>query len=154
MSVIYFAYGSNMARDVIATLSPRHRFLGVARLADYRLAFTRRSVKTGSGVADVVQAPGQAVWGALYEIADEELAAIDRKEGHDWAYVRARLPVQLAGDSRERIATLYTVRSKVSPEVPPSRQYLDRIIEAARERELPDQYVRQIAAVRIAETPR
>jgi hypothetical protein len=54
--------------------------LGAARLADHRLAFTRRSVKTGTGVADIVPAPGETVWGALYELGDGELAAIDRKE--------------------------------------------------------------------------
>ena len=83
--VSYFAYASNMASEVIARLSPRHRYLGVACLADYRLAFTRRSVKGGTGVADIVWAPGEQVWGVLYEIAEDELAAIDREEGYDWA---------------------------------------------------------------------
>lgn len=81
--VNYFAYASNMASAVIARLSPRHRYLGVACLADYRLAFTRRSVRSGTGVADVVWAPGKHVWGVLYEISEDELAAIDRKEGYD-----------------------------------------------------------------------
>jgi len=35
--------------------------------------------------ADIVWAPGEQVWGVLYEIAEDELAAIDRKEGYDWA---------------------------------------------------------------------
>jgi cation transport regulator ChaC len=122
-------------------------------LADHRLAFTRRSVKTGSGVADVVLAPGRTVWGVLYEIADDELAAIDRKEGYDWAYTRATLPVLLAADGKERSAVIYTVRSKISPEVPPSREYLGKIITAARERGLPDQYIKQIEATRTAGNP-
>jgi hypothetical protein len=74
MTVTYFAYGSNMAPEVIARLSPQHRYLGVARLTDHRPAFTRRSVKTGTGVADVVPASGQMVWGVLYKIGDDELA--------------------------------------------------------------------------------
>jgi gamma-glutamylcyclotransferase len=154
MTVTYFAYGSNMARDVIARLSPHHRFLGVACLADHRLAFTRRSVKTGSGVADIVQAPGQTVWGVLYEITDDELAAIDRKEGHGWAYTRITLPVRLEADGSERSAVTYTVRSKMSTELPPSKQYLGRIIVAARDRGLPDQYINQIEAIQTAANSR
>ena len=38
MTVTYFAYGSNMAPNVMARLCPRHRCLGPARLDDHRLA--------------------------------------------------------------------------------------------------------------------
>jgi gamma-glutamylcyclotransferase len=140
-----------MAPDVMAKLCPRHRYLGIARLADYHMAFTRRSRKTGSGVADIVQAPGQTVWGVLYEIDDEELAAIDRKEGYDWAYTRVTHPVRLGADGSTRMAVAYTVRSKEPTEVPPSRQYLGRVIAAARKRGLPDSYVVQLEAVTAAE---
>jgi gamma-glutamylcyclotransferase len=136
-----------MAADVIAKLCPRHRCLGVARLDDYRLAFTRRSRKTGSGVADIVRAPGQTVWGVLYEINDDELAAVDRKEGYNWAYTRVILPVRLGVGGSTRRAVTYTVRSKEPAEVPPSRQYLSGIIAAAHERGLPDSYVAQLEAV-------
>jgi gamma-glutamylcyclotransferase len=145
MTVTYFAYGSNMASDVMARLCPRHRYLGSARLDDHRLAFTRRSVRTGTGVADVVPAPGQAVWGALYEIGDDELAALDRKEGYDWAYTRVTLPVRPAGGPG-RPALVYTVAAKQTPEILPSREYVDRIIAAARERGLPGEYITQLSA--------
>ena len=151
MTVTYFAYGSNMAPEVIARLCPRSRYLGVARLADYRLAFTRRSIKTGTGVADIVQAPSETAWGVLYEIADDELAAIDRKEGQGWAYTRVTLPVQLAAGGPECMAVTYTVRFKEASEIPPSRQYLTRLISAATERGLPSRYIGRLKSVRTAE---
>lgn len=153
MTVTYFAYGSNMAPGVIARLCPRHHYLGVARLADYRLAFTRRSVKTGTGVADIVQDPGETVWGVLYGIGDDELAVIDRKEGQGWAYTRVLLPVQLIEDGQEHAAVTYTVASKEPTEIPPSRQYLGRVIAAARERGLPGSYVERLKAVSAVENP-
>jgi hypothetical protein len=56
----YFAYASNMAPNVITQLCPRHSYLGVAYLADHRLAFTRRSTKTRTGttvpVCDLIMA--------------------------------------------------------------------------------------------------
>ena len=145
MTVTYFAYGSNMAPDVMATLCPRHRYLGPACLNDHRLAFTRRSVRTGTGVADVVPAPGQTVWGALYEIGDDELAAIDTKEGYDWAYTRVTLPVRPT-DGPERPAVVYTVAAKQTLEILPSREYLDLIIASASERGLPGEYITRLSA--------
>jgi len=153
MMVTYFAYASNMAREVMARLCPQHFYLGIARLADHRLAFTRRSVKTGTGVADIVPAPGMEVWGVLYEIGDHELDAVDRKEGYGWAYTRVMLPVRLEADGQERDAVTYVVLSKEPVEVPPSRQYLDRVIAAARERGLPGSYIEWLKAVGAAEDP-
>jgi gamma-glutamylcyclotransferase len=150
MAFDYFAYASNMAPNVITRLCPRHRYLGVAHLADHRLAFTRRSMKTRTGVADIVQAAGETVWGVLYRIDDDELTAIDRKEGHDWAYTRVTLPVRLEGGP-ECAAVTYTVRFKEPTEVPPSRQYLDLVIAAARKRGLPGEYIKQIEAISVAD---
>jgi cation transport regulator ChaC len=87
----------------------------------------------------------------LYRIDDNELTAIDRKEGHDRAYTRVMLPVRLRGGP-ERAAVMYTVRSKEPTQVPPSRQYLDLVIAAARERGLPGPYVEQIEAIRVADS--
>jgi gamma-glutamylcyclotransferase len=140
MAVKYFAYGSNMSLTVMTANCRRHRFLGVARLADHRLMFNRRSVRTGTGVADVVPAKGTNVWGALYELDDEDLPAIDRKEGYDWAYTREPLAVQLCDDGSEHLALTYTVRRKEPTEVRPSPEYLDGLINAGRELGLPEGY--------------
>jgi gamma-glutamylcyclotransferase len=107
-------------------------------------------MKTGTGVADIVQAAGETVWGVLYRIDDNELTAIDRKEGHDWAYTRVMLPVRLGGGP-ERAAIAYTVRSKEPTQVPPSRQYLNLVIAAGRERGLPGPYIEQIETIRVAD---
>jgi len=149
--ITYFAYGSNMAPAVMSRLCPRHRYLGVAKLAGYRLAFTRRSRKTGTGVADVVVSEGDEVWGTVYEIAESDLPPIDRKEGFDWAYTKVLLPVTLDADCSERTAMMYTVVSKESAEIAPSRAYLNGIIAAARTRGLPDGYVTRLATIRAAE---
>jgi gamma-glutamylcyclotransferase len=141
VAVKYFAYGSNMAEAVMTERSRRHRFLGIARLPDHRLMFNRRSVRTGSGVADVVPAAGESVWGVLYELDDAGLAALDRKEGYDWAYVREPLAVELTSDGSRQPAVTYTVKEKEPAEVEPSTEYLEGIIAAAAERGLPVAYI-------------
>ena len=95
----YFAYGRNMGTHAMELACPGHRFLGAAELREHRLAFTRRSLRTGTGVADILAAPGESVWGALYELDDAHLAAIDEKEGNGWAYERRAVRVFADGAS-------------------------------------------------------
>lgn len=124
---------------------PGHRCLGAAELRDHRLAFTRRSLRTGTGVADVLAAPGASVWGALYELDGTQLAAIDEKEGNGWAYERRAVRV-IAGDG-ELEAFVYAVIAPDAEHVQPSREYLQALLEGARERGLPEDYVAALAAV-------
>ena len=88
--------------------------------------------------------PEREVWGALYEIGDEDLEALDRKEGAGWAYERRRVPVD-ADDGSSREVFVYVVISKAAAQVPPSDDYARRLIEAASERGLPDGYLRALS---------
>jgi len=141
MRALYFAYGSNMDEGEIRDHCPSCRYLGPACLKAHRLAFTRRSIRSGTGVADVLPAAGHEVWGALYELDEEDLDALDRKEGRGWAYARDEKRVRLSTDGSEHDVIVYTVVSKEPAEVPPSREYLARLIAAAGRRELPGAYV-------------
>lgn len=138
--VKYFAYGSNMSADVISEVCPSHKLLGPARLKDHRLAFTRFSTKWGAGVADILPASGFVVWGVLYEIDENDVTNLDRKEGYRAAYTRIEVDVILRGGVTHRVIT-YTVISKESSEIPPSSEYLDILIEGARSRELKEYYI-------------
>jgi gamma-glutamylcyclotransferase (GGCT)/AIG2-like uncharacterized protein YtfP len=140
MRSLYFAYGSNMDEEHMRTQCPSSRYVDSARLDGHRLAFTRRSVMSGTGVADVVADPGEAVWGVLYEVDGGDLQALDRKEGNGWAYAREHKSVRLA-DRSAHDAIVYTVIAKAPSEVPPSRAYLERLIAAAERHCLPSGYV-------------
>ncbi len=79
--MLYFAYGSNMDWAQMRERCPSARFVGVARLPDHRLAFTRESVHWGSGVADALRESGRKLWGVVYEITDSDVGRLDRSEG-------------------------------------------------------------------------
>jgi gamma-glutamylcyclotransferase (GGCT)/AIG2-like uncharacterized protein YtfP len=145
MAVRYFAYGSNMAQDVIASHCPGHRFVGKAELPEYRLAFTRRSVRTGTGVADVVPATGHSVWGVLYELDEAGLLAIDQKEGNGSNYQRTMVRVRPEGREPYADVLTYAVIDPLDSEVQPSSGYLDGVVAAARARGLPHEYVVALA---------
>jgi gamma-glutamylcyclotransferase (GGCT)/AIG2-like uncharacterized protein YtfP len=142
----YFAYGSNMSAAVMLAISSGHRFLGAARLKGHRLAFTRRSIRTGSGVADMVADPGAEIWGALYEVPQDELEALDRKEGVGFAYAPTDVLVY-SPEGHALNAIAYAVAAKEPVEIAPSADYLNGIVTAATERSLPAAYVRSLHAL-------
>lgn len=146
-STRYFAYGSNMTESVMAAHCPGHRYIGPADLPEHRLAFTRRSVRTLTGVADIVRADGQSVWGALYELDEPDLLAIDRKEGNGSNYERMQVRVRPDGREPYSDALTYAVIDPLDTEVQPSLEYLDGLVKAAHTRRLPVEYRRALAAL-------
>jgi gamma-glutamylcyclotransferase (GGCT)/AIG2-like uncharacterized protein YtfP len=139
---LYFAYGSNMASSEMSAWCRGYRFLGAARLDDHRLELRRRSVRWQGGAADIVHVRGETVWGALYELPEGVLDRLDAKEGTGFAYRRVELDVVLGAESRRAFA--YEVIEKEPREVPPTRRYAAQLLEAARERGLPDEYVERL----------
>ena len=139
-TIEYFAYGSNMSGQSMRAICAAERFLGPARLARHRLAFSRRSILTGSGVADIVAEHDREVWGALYAIAASELERLDRKEGLGFAYERREVVIHTR-DGVEHRALAYCVIAKEPVEIRPSQAYLRLLIAGAIERSLPGEYV-------------
>lgn len=124
---------------------PGHRFLGAAELRGHRLAFTRRSARTGTGVADILAEPGSSVWGALYELSGADaLAALDEKEGNGWAYARQEVRV-LGSDGRAHEAFAYAVIAPDAAHVAPSEEYAAALLGGAQERGLPAAYLAALA---------
>jgi gamma-glutamylcyclotransferase (GGCT)/AIG2-like uncharacterized protein YtfP len=151
-SIRYFAYGSNMAENVMAAHCPGHRYIGRAELPEHRLAFTRRSVRTRTGVADIVRTDGQSIWGALYELDAAGLIAIDRKEGNGSNYHRIRVSVRPDGREPHADVLTYAVIDPLDSEVQPSPEYLANLVKAAHARGLPVEYRRALAALAEAST--
>jgi len=147
---LYFGYGSNLDEERLHIHCPSARLVGIARLADHRLAFSIESKNTWhGGVADVRPAPGSEVWGALWLIDEEHSESLDRQEGlfrDPPAYQRLRLQVEtLAGD-------LVTCRSYqvAAPHLDgylPSPAYLDTMLRGARGIALPQHYIATLEAI-------
>ena len=124
---------------------PSHRFVGIARLADYRLAFTRRSPRRRCGTADVVPMIGEQVWGIVYDIPHpHDIRVLDAAEGfnadraHANAYWRKSETVLIGAHSRQ--VELYIARKQQNPP-PPSRAYMNHLIHGAMHWELPSDYI-------------
>lgn len=143
----YFGYGSNIGSRVMKSVCPDVEFIDKAMLRDYRLAFTRESIKWGAAAADVLPAAGKQVWGALYRIDDACLGALDVKESYGTGYDRMTVRVELL-DGTLYEAITYFVIHKMDPEGLPSLAYIDTILEGALEVGFPDEYVRFLYALK------
>jgi hypothetical protein len=163
--MLYFAYGSNLDPDQMTARCPAHRVVGLAELRDYRLVFPRYSESWEGASASVQLAHGQSVWGLLYELSDEDMAAADSHEGFhapgDPANVYDREPmwVELTrpedGSVPRRVrAAVYVSRPANPPPLntpPPSRRYLDTILRGARARGLPGDYIEKLSRTAVGE---
>ena len=132
---LYFAFGSNLDADQMAERCPGSRAAFRARLANHRIAFTYPSRRWGGGAADVVPAPGNSVWGLVWELDDAQLAALDR---YELGYERVGLVVLDAVDRSHRV-TSYSVRTK--GEHRPTRLYLDKMLTWGKRWQFPEDYL-------------
>ena len=145
MSRLYFAYGSNLKLARMAERLPGARPAGVAALADHRLVFDKRG-RDGTAKANLADAPGERVWGALYEVRPVDLAALDGFEG-GYDRVAVRVATRAAPDGSGAACDAFTYRStRTDPELPAAAAYLELVLEGAREQGLPADYLGALAA--------
>jgi len=148
-----FVYASLLSQREMDRQCRTARFVELAWIEGRRVAFTKPSIKWGGHAADVVLAPGDRVWGAVYEVDAIDLRAIDDREGIDYR----RIAIELRGaDGAPRAAAwVYEAHDhRRRPEAAPSSRYLATILDGARERALPVEYLteleRRIAGLPIA----
>lgn len=152
--MLYFAYGSNMNWPQISQRCPSASFMGVAKLADHKLAFTRKSSGRSCGVADAVPASGSCIWGAVFDISELDIGELDKSEGYrpgrsENSYWRRECTLFLDGDeARPLAASTYFATRDPNPPLP-SQDYKDLIVSGARHWGLPDEYVSQLEQIEV-----
>ena len=128
---LYFAYGSNLdVQQMPHRCAEAVQLVAPGCLHGYALAFTTYTSSWGGGVADVVVAPHQEVWGLVYDISREGLARLDVYEGYPHLYTRFQDTI----DTAQGVLTdvwIYTVVDK-QEFVAPSVEYVGIIQRAAR----------------------
>ena len=149
---LVFAYGSNLDFEQMRSRCPSARMAFQATLRQYRLGFTRESKKRGCGVAGLVRAASQVVWGVVYEISGEDLKTLDMHEGFDPSrtknsYLRRVAPVERAGNPHDLVDVfVYFDIPQPSPP-PPNAEYKRLIVSGARSWKLPDSYLAELDAI-------
>lgn len=129
---LYFAYGSNLdTRDRRAWFSkedlrdPLHTPLGLAYLPDFELVFHYHSTSRRGGALDVRPRLGQATQGMLFEVDEQDLSALDRKEGAPGSYRRHEVTVLGVDGGQARAITYLAAPDRISAEfIRPTPEYV------------------------------
>jgi gamma-glutamylcyclotransferase (GGCT)/AIG2-like uncharacterized protein YtfP len=114
----YFAYGMNTNLDEMAARCPGAVCLGPAWIEGYALVFRH--------FADIEPAVENYCDGVLWEITDDNLAALDRLEGYPYHYTRFTVVVHT--DRGSDTALVYQMTDQ-SYEQPPSNHYFNTVYE-------------------------
>lgn len=140
----YFAYGSNLNTRAVAEWCRhfRHKPPGLktgrpAVLDNYRLCFPIYSDFWGGGVADITYDAGKYVMGALFDLSEAEMAVLDTKvgrsvdaAGREMGIVkRINVRVSPLGKGEPTDAATYTGVSVEKDHIPPTRHYMDLMIQ-------------------------
>ncbi|XP_058807605.1 gamma-glutamylcyclotransferase-like isoform X2 [Phymastichus coffea] len=156
-SFMYFSYGSNMQSDRIHKNSPSAKQKGIGKIDDYRLDFIRYSDNWHGCSATIVPSRSSEVWGVIWEIDMKDMPNLDKQEGVDAGiYLVKNVTVQtLNGDDVEcrtyqqtQLPDEYIQPNELPPERQPSLAYMNRIIEGAKEYQIPTYYLKFLNSFR------
>jgi len=147
--MLYFAYGSNLSLEQMKTRCPSSRLIGPGCLEGHRLDFTRYSVKWRGGTADVVEDLKEEVWGLIYGISTDDLHKLDGHEGYPDTYTRFQALIKTGKGHISGVWVYKVVQKK--PFIPPTKEYLGIIKEAAVKFNFPEKYRRYLYSIRTAE---
>ncbi len=147
--LLYFCYGADMLEGRIRSRCASPKVVAVARLADHRLGFYGYSPVWDGGLETVEPAPGHEVWGVVYALGFTDADSLDAWQGvrlnGTGAYFH--YPVEVADAQGTAYAVLVYKKDLLGEPTLPSRPYLDVIVAAARQRELPPQAIESLQAL-------
>lgn len=129
MSRYYFAYGSNMNVERMATRGLAVVAATAGILPRMRLVFTKRATDAPHrSYANIAFAPDGQVEGVLYELASAaEINKMDPFEGSPWRYSRDVFSIQTAAGNIP--AWVYVAnQAMLANDLKPARWYLEHLL--------------------------
>ncbi|MCY4133176.1 MAG: gamma-glutamylcyclotransferase [Nitrospira sp.] len=102
-----FIYADNLNPNQLKKRAPEHKFLFKAYLPDHTIHFPRFSSQWRCGLASITPSPGERVWGAVFELTDEDLKILDAFDGEvpEGAFRHLEVTVMTEDEQKELVAT-------------------------------------------------
>jgi gamma-glutamylcyclotransferase (GGCT)/AIG2-like uncharacterized protein YtfP len=138
---LYAAYGSNCDPAQMQERCPHSPSAGTGWIEGWRLTFGAEDLGWEGALATLVEAPGEHVFVALYDLTDGDARQLDAWEGGDnGLYRKIRVRVHTLDD--ERLAWVYVLNAYEGGL--PSARYLGVLAAAAEAAGAPDDYVLEL----------
>ncbi|CAN5303791.1 hypothetical protein BH18ACT5_BH18ACT5_00290 [soil metagenome] len=132
--MLFFSYSGFMDPDQLLAVAPKANFQFIAHLPETRMTFP-----TSDGRPSIEPAPGNTVWGAVFEVSTAELKAITAHEDSD-----GRKPIKDV-KAVDRSGNKYPVAVFAHPgdgeRHRPSADYMRQVVSGARHWHLPTGWV-------------
>jgi hypothetical protein len=138
---LYAAYGSNCDPAQMLVRCPHSPSAGTGWLEGWRLTFGGEDLGWEGALATIVQAPGQSVFVALYDVTDGDAAVLDEWEGADTGLYR-KLKVRVHTLQGDHLVWVYVLDGYEGGL--PSARYLGVLADAAEAAGAPDDYVAEL----------
>ena len=141
----YFAYGSNMSSAYLRDYCPSATFIMRASLPNYQIEFRRFSTDLQGGISTIIEAPGEMVEGVIFDIDQTEIEALDLLEDVDKGLYLRQTFFVMGEDGQWQLCDLYRVAQPSGPYAP-AKQYIQWMLDGAREHGLDSTYIAKIEA--------
>lgn len=128
----YFAYGSNTNSNTMYSRCPKAALIGRAWIDGYVLRWR--------GHADIELDSESYVIGVLWQVDDDDLAALDEFEGYPKTYFRQRV---LINHGDHKVAGWAYMMAKQHAESSPIESYRQLVYEGYRQNDLADDQLTQ-----------
>ena len=127
----HFGYGSNLSIDFVKKeLIPNTKLTMKGYLPNFEVQFPFWSEKRQGGFSGIMEAPGELVHGAIYEVTEQEVLTLDNLEGVYKDLYRRETFLVLGEDGKFHPADLYRVIDPKGPFLP-SRSYVEIMLTGA-----------------------
>lgn len=142
--MLYFAYGSNMSLSRLSVRVGPVEKLTIGRLSGHSLQFHKQG-RDGTGKCDAwrTDAPHDAVYGIIYELAQHQIKLLDQFEDEGKGYLRRPANV-VCSRHQIHVAQVYFAQL-IDPDLRPFHWYKEHVLSGAREAGLANAYVQTIA---------
>lgn len=131
--MLYFAYDANIDPTRLGEIAPGATFEFIAHLPEWKMEF---SILNGAGgLPSVRPLPGNTVWGAIFSVTGDDLAAIDAHEASE-----GRVPTKAQAMDREgrrHDVVTHVAATEAADGLTPEHSYLRRMVSGGRHWKLP-----------------
>ncbi|NTV28771.1 MAG: hypothetical protein HGA80_01685 [Candidatus Omnitrophica bacterium] len=132
-------------RQMLEERCPGAVFIGVGILDGFWLVYDGFSTRWGGAVANIIPSRQDEVWGGLFQLTEDQLAALDAYEGSPKYYQRRQVEILRPGIKDKVLAWIYYRQPQAAGV--PSKRYLETVIRGARDCRLPEDYIHSVLDV-------
>merc|ERR1712062_321840 len=143
----YFGYGSNLLRERITLSNKSAEFVGVGKVANFKLEFFRYSDRWRGATATINETELETVIGCVWTMLTSDIEHIDAQEGVPQnVYRPIELEVEMLENGERIKCRSYQIVDTTEPGLP-SDAYKGVIVSGAKQNKLPEDYIKKLESI-------